>query len=263
MTNTIFNPQLLEGKVAFITGGGSGICLGIAQAFAAHGAKTIITSRNQEKLNDAAQAITETAQQECLPIAADVRSEDAIRSAIDQGIERFGKLDIVVNGAAGNFLAPAAKLSPNGYRTVFEIDALGTYIVSRAAYDAYMKEHGGNILNISATLQYVGTNMQVHAASAKAAVDVQTKTLAVEWGPENIRVNAIAPGPIAGTEGMDRLAPDGVLEKIKAKNPLGRLGTINEIANASLFLVSPAASYVNGEILVVDGGQWLNASQLV
>jgi len=262
MNMRIFNPELLQGKVALITGGGSGICLGIAKAFAAHGAKTVITSRSLERLEAAAASIESESKQDCLPLAADVRDADKVREVFSKTIDRFSKIDIVINGAAGNFLAPAEKLSPNGYRTVFEIDALGTFIVSKAAYDAGLKDHGGTILNISATLQYVGTSMQIHAASAKAAVDVQTKTLAVEWGPKGIRVNAIAPGPIAGTEGMDRLAPKDALERIKTKNPLGRLGEIDEIANAALFLVSPAASFINGEILVVDGGQWLNASHI-
>ena len=262
MNMRIFNPELLQGKVALITGGGSGICLGIAKAFAAHGAKPVITSRSLERLEAAAASIESESKQDCLPLAADVRDADKVREVFSKTIDRFSKIDIVINGAAGNFLAPAEKLSPNGYRTVFEIDALGTFIVSKAAYDAGLKDHGGTILNISATLQYVGTSMQIHAASAKAAVDVQTKTLAVEWGPKGIRVNAIAPGPIAGTEGMDRLAPKDALERIKTKNPLGRLGEIDEIANAALFLVSPAASFINGEILVVDGGQWLNASHI-
>ena len=254
---SIYKDDLFDNFVVFVTGGGSGICKGITEAFAAHGAKTAITSRTQEKLDAAAAEIKEAHGQECLPVAADVRDPDAVQNALERTLQEFGKIDLVVNGAAGNFLAPAAQLSPNGYRTVIEIDACGTFNVSRSAFDLWLKDNGGQILNITATLQYHGTPFQVHAASAKAAVDVQTRTMAVEWGPLGIRVNGIAPGPIGDTEGMTRLAPGDMKKKMESSIPLRRFGKITEIADTALFLASPAASYVNGEIVVVDGGQWL------
>jgi peroxisomal 2,4-dienoyl-CoA reductase len=252
-----FRPDLLADRVALLTGGGSGITLGIARAFAAHGATTVLVGRTLEKVEAAAAAIAHETGRPSLGLSADVRDEDAVRAAVATTVERFGRLDVLVNGAAGNFLSPAATLKPKGYRTVLDIDAVGTYTVSRAAFDAWMKDHGGVILNISATLQYLGTPWQVHAASAKAAVDVQTRVLAVEWGPLGIRVVGLAPGPIDGTEGMARLAPGRMRQQAEKGVPLGRFGTIGEMADAALFLVSDAASYVHGETLVADGGAWV------
>lgn len=254
---SIFRDDLFKDQVVFVTGGGSGICRGITERFLAHGAHAAITSRKQERLDAAAAEMREATGQKVLPVAADVRDPEAVSAAIAKTIETFGRIDVVVNGAAGNFLCPAAGLSPKGFRTVMEIDAGGTFNVSRAAFDAYLQEHGGCIINISATLQFSGTPFQIHAASAKAAVDQITRTLAVEWGPLGIRTNAVAPGPIDNTEGMTRLAPADMKEKLEKLIPAQRFGTIREVADATLFIASPAASYVNGEIFVVDGGQWL------
>jgi peroxisomal 2,4-dienoyl-CoA reductase len=171
--------------------------------------------------------------------------------------EKFGKVDIVVNGAAGNFLCKAEDLSPNGFGTVVDIDLKGTFNVCRAAF-AQLKENRGQILNISATLHYLGTPMQLHVSAAKAGVDALTRNLAVEWGHYGIRVNGIAPGPIADTEGMKRLVPEQVKEKLKKNIPVGRLGRIRDIETTAVFLCSDAASFINGEIVVVDGGQWLS-----
>jgi peroxisomal 2,4-dienoyl-CoA reductase len=250
---SVFRADVLAGKAAFITGGGSGICRGIAERFIEHGASVAIVGRNQERLDAAAADLGGA----CLPVAADVRDAAAVESAIGRAIEKFGRLDIVVNGAAGNFLSPASQLSPKGFRTVFEIDALGTFQVCRAAFDAWLRDHGGQILNISATLHYLGVPLQLHAASAKAAVDALTRSLAVEWGPLGIRVNAIAPGPIGDTEGMTRLAPGEVAQKLAARIPLGRFGTIREVADLAVFVCSQSAAYIHGAILVIDGGQWL------
>ncbi|MEX1363235.1 MAG: SDR family oxidoreductase, partial [Nannocystaceae bacterium] len=167
---------------------------------------------------------------------------------------------IVVNGAAGNFLCPAAQLSSNGFRTVLDIDAVGTFNVSRVAFDKALRDRGGTILNISATLHYGATLMQVHASAAKAAVDATTRNMALEWGPAGVRVNAIAPGPIGDTEGMSRLLPPGMGDRLRSTIPLRRFGRIEEIASASLFLVSEAASLVTGAVLVVDGGACLPQS---
>ena len=258
--NKIFADDILQGKVAFVTGGGTGITGGIATAFAKHGASIAITSRKMENLEAKKQYIEENGGR-CFAIAADVRDYEAVENAIARTIDHFGKIDIVVNGAAGNFLAAADQLSANGFGTVVDIDTKGTFNVCRAAFEE-LKRSKGQILNISATLHYLATPMQIHVSAAKAGVDAITRNLSAEWGQHGIRVNGIAPGPIEDTEGMKRLLPDELKAKITKKIPLGRFGRIADIENAALFLTSDAASYINGVTLVVDGGQWLLGTSL-
>jgi peroxisomal 2,4-dienoyl-CoA reductase len=197
-----------------------------------------------------------------IPVAADVRDPEAVEKAVAATIDRFGKVDIVVNGAAGNFLCAPEELSPNGFGTVVDIDLKGTFNVCRAAF-AELKKNRGQILNISATLHYLGTPMQLHVSAAKAGVDALTRNLAVEWGRHGIRVNAIAPGPIGDTEGMKRLVPEPIKEKLRHQIPLQRFGEIADIEKAAIFLCSDAASYINGAVLVVDGGHWLAANRVI
>jgi peroxisomal 2,4-dienoyl-CoA reductase len=279
--NKIFADNILKDHVAFVTGGGTGITGGVARALAEAGANVALVSRNLEHLEPAAKAINDAREQgtsptvregsstisdisggEAFAVAADVRNPEELEKAIAATVERFGKVDIVVNGAAGNFLCAAEELSPNGFGTVVDIDLKGSFNVCRAAF-AQLKQHRGQILNISATLHYLGTPMQLHVSAAKAGVDALTKNLAVEWGRYGIRVNAIAPGPIGDTEGMKRLVPEPIKEKLKQKIPLGRFGLIEDIENAAVFLCSDAASYINGAIIVVDGGHWLAANRLL
>jgi len=250
----VFRADALAGHVALVTGGGTGICRGIAAAYARFGADVCIVSRKQPVLEAAAQELSAETGRDILAVPADVRNPDAIAAAIRATVERFGKLDTLVNGAAGNFLAPAAALSPNGFKTVIDIDLLGTFNASRAAFEALQRSGAGCIVNISATLHYHGTPLQIHASAAKAGVDAITKNLAVEWGRFGIRVCGIAPGPIGDTEGMKRLAPGDMSAKITDQIPARRFGTIDEIAAAAVFLRSPAAAYVTGHVLVVDGG---------
>ena len=260
MSTPIFADNILEGKVAFVTGGGTGITGGIARAFAEHGAKLAITSRKEENLAAMKETVVGFGG-ECFAVAADVRDFDAVQNAIAKTVEHYGKIDIVVNGAAGNFLCAADQLSANGFGTVVDIDTKGTFNVCRAAFDE-LKKSQGQILNISATLHYLATPMQIHVSAAKAGVDAITRNLSVEWGRHGIRVNGIAPGPIEDTEGMKRLLPEPLKEKITKKIPVGRFGRIKDIENAALFLTSDAASYINGVTLVVDGGQWLLGTSL-
>ena len=278
--NSIFANGILQGHVAFVTGGGTGITGGVARALAEAGANVALVSRRLEHLEPAAAAINEarfpsrdaspTVREgsdpkiigEAFAVAADVRVPEQVEKAIAATVERFGKIDIVVNGAAGNFLCTAEELSPNGFGTVVDIDLKGTFNVSRAAF-AELKKNRGQILNISATLHYLGTPMQLHVSAAKAGVDALTRNLAVEWGAHGIRVNAIAPGPIGDTEGMKRLVPEPIKEKLRKRIPLGRFGLIEDIENAAVFLCSDAASYINGAVLVVDGGHWLAANRML
>ena len=251
----VFASDILQGKVAFVTGGGTGITGGVARAMAEHGARIAIASRSEEHLIPMKQFIEENGG-ECFAVAADVRDYAAVESAIATTAEHFGKVDIVVNGAAGNFLCAANQLSANGFGTVLDIDTKGTFNVCRAAFEE-LKTSKGQIINISATLHYLATPSQIHVSAAKAGVDAITRNLSVEWGRYGIRVNGIAPGPIEDTEGIKRLLMPELKEKITRKIPLGRFGRIADIENAALFLASDAASYINGVTLIVDGGQWL------
>ena len=258
---TVFSSDLLRGKTAFITGGGTGICRGIALAFAEHGCDVAITSRKPEHLEATADEIRSRGVR-AVAVAADVRDPAAVEQAVGACARELGRLDILINGAAGNFICAAENLSPNGFGTVVDIDLKGTFNVSRAALP-HLKARGGSVINISATLPYLGTMGQAHAASAKAGVDSLTRVLACEWGPYRIRVNGIAPGPIEGTEGVRRLTSEASRAAALENCPLGRLGSTDDIANASLFLASDAASFVNGVTLVVDGGLWLRSARIL
>ncbi|MFO0658973.1 MAG: SDR family oxidoreductase [Polyangiaceae bacterium] len=253
--SSVFLPNLLQGKVALVTGGGSGIGAGIAKLFASQGAKVALMGRRLEKLEAVAKEIQEAGGTAlCLP--CDVRAFASVEEAIQRIITELGRLDIVVNGAAGNFPIPAAALSSNGFRAVIDIDLVGTFHVSRAAFEALTKQ-GGCIVNITATQAWVPTALQAHVGAAKAGIEKLTRDLALEWGPSGIRVMSVAPGPVDGTEGMARLAPGDLKKQLESKVPLQRYASIEEIANAVLFLVSPAGAYMTGSTLVIDGGMAL------
>jgi peroxisomal 2,4-dienoyl-CoA reductase len=255
-----FTHDLLAGKTALVTGGGTGICRGIALALAGHGCDVAITSRKIEHLEPTAREL-ESLGRRSLAVAADVREFAAIEAAVTQTVAAFGRLDILVNGAAGNFPCRAEDLSPNGFASVVDIDLKGSFHAAKAAWP-HLKVSRGVVLNISATLQLTGTPMQLHASAAKAGLDALTRSLAVEWGPYGIRANGIAPGPIAGTEGVRKLLAGAARERAERMTPLGRLGTIDDISNAALFLCSSAAAHVTGVTIVVDGGLWLASTWL-
>jgi peroxisomal 2,4-dienoyl-CoA reductase len=249
-----FRPDLLTGQTAFVTGGATGIGKEICRVLGHHGARIAIASRKQEAL-DAAAAELSGEGIEVWVRACDVRDAPAVLDVVDGIVEHYGRLDIVVNNAAGNFPAPISRISPKGFKTVVDIDLLGTYNVSRCAFDAWLRAHGGNVVNITAPFELKGAAMQSHVAAAKAGVDSLTRTCAVEWGRFGVRVNAVAPGMIGGTEGVRRFAeavPDSEAAT-RPRNPLGLVGQGSDIAYLTLFLCSPAARFVSGQVIAVDG----------
>ena len=241
------------GKKVFVFGGTSGINLGIAEAFAAAGATIGVASRSQDKVT-AAVARLSSPRRPASGFSLDVREPQAVADALAAFAQQHGTVDVLVSGAAGNFPAAAASLSPNGFKSVVDIDLLGTFNVMRAAY-AHLTKPGASVISISAPQAVIAMPMQVHVCAAKAGVDMITKTLAIEWGPQGIRVNSVMPGPIDGTEGMARLAPDEATKQGVVRSvPMRRMGTPQDIADACLFLGSDAARYVTGAVLPVDGG---------
>ena len=252
----IFRDRLFANKHVFVTGGSSGINFRIAEEFGRAGAKVAINGRKVEKL----EAAVESLKQQGISAsghAADVREYGAVNNALHRAWELNGEIDILVCGAAGNFPAPAIGMSANAFKAVLDIDVLGTYHACRAAFER-LKKPGACILNISAPQGGIAFPMQSHVCAAKAGVDMLTRTLALEWGQAGVRVNSIWPGPIAETEGMERLAGDpAVRKRLESAMPIGRLGTKEDVAQLALFLASDAASFITGGIFPVDGGQSL------
>ncbi len=252
----VFGEKLLDGKVAIITGGGSGINLAIARRYAQNGARVALIGRTKEKLDAAADEIRK-AGGTASGHPADVREYEALASAIRSAREAHGDIDLVVCGAAGNFPAPALGMSANGFKSVVDIDLLGTFNTCRAVFE-HLRRPGASIINISATQAFAPMPMQAHVCAAKAGVDMLTKCLAIEWGPEGVRVNSIAPGAVDDTEGMRRLAPTPEIRKqLTCSIPLQRFATKDEIADLALFLSSDAAKFITGAVVVCDGGQSL------
>jgi NAD(P)-dependent dehydrogenase (short-subunit alcohol dehydrogenase family) len=246
------------GSTVFVAGGTSGINLGVASAFAAAGARLGVASRRRDKV-DAAVAVLGAG---ALGYALDVRDPRAVADALAAFSAEAGPIDVLVSGAAGNFPAAAKDLSPNGFKAVVDIDLLGTFHVMRAAYP-HMRRPGGCLINISAPQATIPMAMQVHVCAAKAGVDMVTRCLAIEWGPEGLRVNGVVPGPIDGTEGMARLAPtEAARADVAALVPLRRFGSPQDVADACLWLGSPAAAYVSGAIVAADGGWSLRGAPL-
>jgi NAD(P)-dependent dehydrogenase (short-subunit alcohol dehydrogenase family) len=250
--STVFLPHLLAGKRALVTGGGSGIGAGIAKRLAEQGAKVALVGRTKEKLEGVAAEIAKAGGSASVH-ACDVRDYAALEAEVNAAAKEMGGLDILVNSAAGNFLAPAAGLSANGFRAVIDIDLCGTFNASRASF-LHLQKQGGTIVSITATQAFVPTPLQCHAGAAKAGIEKLTRDLALEWARFGIRVVAVAPGPIADTEGMKRLAPPGVDDMLSNRVPLRRAGTIDEVCEAVTFLVSPAGAYVTGATILIDGG---------
>jgi NAD(P)-dependent dehydrogenase (short-subunit alcohol dehydrogenase family) len=246
-------PFDFTGQSVFVAGGSSGINLGIAEAFAAAGASLAIASRSQERIDQACARLGRHGGK-VLGRSADVRDFAAISAALAAAHEAFGAIDVLVSGAAGNFPAPALGMSANAFKTVVDIDLLGTFNVLRAGHQ-YLRKPGAAVINISAPQSFNPMPLQAHACAAKAGVDQVMRVLAMEWGADGIRVNSIAPGPIEGTEGFRRLSgsPE-VRQKMASRIPLRRFGTLADCADLALFLASPFASWITGALIPVDGG---------
>jgi NAD(P)-dependent dehydrogenase (short-subunit alcohol dehydrogenase family) len=252
----VFGKKLLADKTAIVTGGGSGINLAIAKRFAEHGAKVALIGRTKEKL-DAAAAEIRAGGGVATGHPADVREYDVLAAAIKSARDEHGEIGMVICGAAGNFPAAALGMSANAFKSVVDIDLLGTFNTCRAAFE-HLKRPGASIVNISAMQAFTPMPMQAHVCAAKAGVDMLTKCLAIEWGPEGVRVNSIAPGAVDDTEGMRRLAPTPEIRKQFTRTvPLQRFATKDEIADLALFLCSDAAKFISGAVVVCDGGQSL------
>lgn len=257
----IFRADLFQGKTVFITGGGSGINFGVAKNFAALGANIGICGRTQEKLDQAKQELESEFKIKVSAVAADVRDPEALEKSMEACETECGSIHTLVCGAAGNFICTADQMSANAFKTVIDIDLLGSFNASKAALSQLLKTKG-NIIFISAGQGLIPYFAQAHVGAAKAGIDNLMKNLALEWGYLGIRSNSIVPGPIEGTEGMKRLAPKDAKEKIIPTIPMQRLGTVDDIGQAAVYLASPLASYITGTIFSVDGGQNLAGSGL-
>ncbi|PPQ74233.1 hypothetical protein CVT24_001104 [Panaeolus cyanescens] len=254
-SESVFKKDLFKGKVLFCTGGGSGICRGMTEAMMRHGANATIVGRNLERLTQTSKELSQSTGQICIPAQADVRKPETLKEAVAKTIEKFGRIDYVICGAAGNFLAPISGLSENAFRTVMEIDTIGTYNTVKATI-GHVRSSKGAYIHVSATLHYNATPFQAHVSAAKAGVDALSAVIAVEEGPHGVRSNVIAPGPIANTEGMDRLSAKGETRSAVRNYPVGRMGEVKDIENATVFLFSDAAAYITGQTIAVDGGAW-------
>ena len=256
MRTDVFREGLLAGKSAFVTGGTSGINLAIAERLARAGASVAVLGRKADKAEAAAEGLRKVAYggAKVMALTADVRDYDALAARLAEARGAHGEFDVLVCGAAGNFPAPAVGMSANGFKAVVDIDLLGTFNACRAAFE-HLRKPGAAVINVSAPQAFMPTALQAHVCAAKSGVDMVTRVLAIEWGPAGVRVNAISPGPVDGTEGMKRLTPsEEAKEKLAGAIPVGRYATPEEIADVAFFLASPAASYVSGAVVVCDGG---------
>ncbi|EOQ99598.1 Peroxisomal 2,4-dienoyl-CoA reductase SPS19 [Wallemia ichthyophaga EXF-994] len=251
-TKQTFPADLLTGKVAFVTGGSSGICMNQTLSLMQHGANAFIIGRNLDKAQRAAGELSNQTGKKCIGHSCDVRNPHSVQEAVNAAINHFGRIDIVICGAAGNFLAPISAMSSNAFKAVIDIDLFGTYNTIKATIDHLRKSRGAYI-HITATLHEKGTPLQVHVSAAKAGIEALSNVLAVEEGINGIRSNCIAPGPVRGTEGMQKLSFKGTTTE--DSSPLGRWCTFSDINNLTLFLVSDAANILNGQVFRVDGGE--------
>ena len=257
----MFESGLLKGKSIIVTGGGTGLGKSMATRFAELGADLVITSRRKNVIDETAEALRKYGGK-VLAVACDVRDPDQVQNMVDHTVNEFGKIDVLLNNAAGNFISPTENLSPNGFKTVVDIVLNGTFNCTQAAGKVMRENKGGVILNIVTTYAWTGSGYVVPSACAKAGVLAMTRSLAVEWAKYGIRTVAIAPGPFPTEGAWSRLAPPGLGIKKKMINriPLKRVGEHHELANLASYLVSDQAGYINGEVVTIDGGEWLQGA---
>jgi len=257
----MFQTGLLKGKSIIITGGGTGLGKSMATRFAELGADLVITSRRQNVIDETAEELRQHGGQ-VLAVSCDVRDPDQVQHMVDETVKTFGKIDILLNNAAGNFISPTENLSSNAFKTVVDIVLNGTFFCTQAAGKVMRKNKGGVILNIVTTYSWTGSGYVVPSACAKAGVLAMTRSLAVEWAKYGIRTVAIAPGPFPTKGAWSRLAPPGlgIKKKMKERIPLKRVGEHIELANLASYLISDQAAYINGEVVTIDGGEWLKGA---
>ena len=254
----------LSGKVIVVTGGGSGLGKAMTSYFMELGASVAITSRDIEKLKNTAKELETETGGICLPLACDVRHYDQVEAMLQEVIKTFGKVDVLLNNAAGNFISPTERLSANAFDTVLDIVLKGTKNCTLAFGKHWIetKQESSTILNIVTTYAFTGSAYVVPSAAAKAGVLAMTRSLAVEWAKYGIRSNAIAPGPFPTKGAWDRLLPGNLADKfdMTKKVPLKRVGNHQELANLAAYFVSDFSAYINGEVIVIDGGEWLQGA---
>ena len=263
-TDKMLRDDALKGKVIVVTGGGSGLGKAMTKYFLELGAQVAITSRDLEKLKNTAKELETETGGTCLPIRCDVRHYDEVENMLQEVLKTFGKVDVLLNNAAGNFISPTERLSANAFDTVIDIVLKGTKNCTLAFGKHWIdsKQKSSTVLNIVTTYAWTGSAYVVPSATAKAGVLAMTRSLAVEWAKYGIRTNAIAPGPFPTKGAWDRLLPGDLAEKfdMAKKVPVQRVGDHQELANLAAYLVSDFSAYVNGEVVVIDGGEWLKGA---
>ena len=263
-TDKMLRDDALQGKVIVVTGGGSGLGKAMTKYFLELGAKVAITSRDLDKLKSTAQELGTQTGGTCLPLQCDVRHYEEVENMLQEVLKAFGKVDVLLNNAAGNFISPTERLSSNAFDTVIDIVLKGTKNCTLAFGKHWIdtKQTSATVLNIVTTYAWTGSAYVVPSATAKAGVLAMTRSLAVEWAKYGIRTNAIAPGPFPTKGAWDRLLPGDLAEKfdMAKKVPLKRVGDHQELANLAAYLVSDFSAYVNGEVVVIDGGEWLKGA---
>ena len=263
-TDKMLRDDALKGKVIVVTGGGSGLGKAMTKYFLELGAQVAITSRDLEKLKNTAKELETETGGTCLPIQCDVRHYEEVENMLQEVLKAFGKVDVLLNNAAGNFISPTERLSANAFDTVIDIVLKGTKNCTLAFGKHWIdtKQKSSTILNIVTTYAWTGSAYVVPSATAKAGVLAMTRSLAVEWAKYGIRSNAIAPGPFPTKGAWDRLLPGDLAEKfdMAKKVPLKRVGDHQELANLAAYLVSDFSAYINGDVITIDGGEWLKGA---
>lgn len=263
-TQKMLRDEALKGKNIVVTGGGSGLGKAMTKYFLELGARVAITSRNLEKLENTANELEQETGGTCLPLQCDVRHYEQVEQMLQQTLEKFGSVDVLLNNAAGNFISPTERLSANAFDTIIDIVLKGSKNCTLAFGKHWIEkgEKNKTVLNIVTTYAWTGSAYVVPSATAKAGVLAMTRSLAVEWAKYGIRFNAIAPGPFPTKGAWDRLLPGDLKEKfdLAKKVPLKRVGEHQELANLAAYLVSDFSAYVNGEVITIDGGEWLKGA---